>query len=80
MPFPVIDRTLSPGMDGGASPGSPKDHQQYLRELERIRSEISGFKPIDKPVLSSSKPWRRLSKQPSQESDATDPLASDEYY
>ena len=80
---------MFPGQEGARSPASPHDHGQYLRELERIRTEISGFKPIEEPVSalssvissSSRSSWRRTSR----ESDATDndigdPLDGDEYY
>lgn len=72
----------------GATNSSPTDHQQYLRELERIRSEIAGFKPIDKPspaaksssksasLKPSSKSWKEQNSQDS----GSDPFPGEDYY
>ena len=40
---------MFPGSGGhsDASSGGSQNHQKYRRELERIRGEMAGFKPID---------------------------------
>ena len=50
------------------------NHQQYLRELERIRTEIAGFQPIEQPVERS----RNLNGKTSLVDD--DPFTGDDYY
>ena len=46
--FSGIERVLFPSADGGSPSGGPPNQQMYMRELERIRGEMAGFKPIDK--------------------------------
>ena len=60
------------------SGNSPTNHQQYLRELERIRTEIAGFQPIEaieSPPARSSKSW---SLKPQVHDDNV--LDGDDYY
>ena len=51
------------------------DHQQYLRELERIRTEIAGFQPIEQPM---GERLRGLNGKSSSHDD--DPFTGDDYY
>jgi CRISPR/Cas system-associated protein Csm6 len=73
-----IEKTLFPGPDSGSDTrGSPRDHEEYLKELERIRSEIASFKPIEKPGPRDNKSSWRNQRASSHDSDI---LAGDEYY
>lgn len=50
--FPVINRVVFPedGMDSDVSAGlSGREKQKYFQEIERIRSELAGFHPIENP-------------------------------
>lgn len=49
--FAVIDRALFPDedTDTDVSGMSSKEKQKYFQEIERIRSELAGFQPIDTP-------------------------------
>ena len=51
------------------------NHQQYLRELERIRTEIAGFQPIEHPLERASK---TLNGKTSSLDD--DPFTGDDYF
>ncbi|CAI9734797.1 Hypothetical predicted protein [Octopus vulgaris] len=59
----VIDRVLFPDKDNGIdSDGlTQREKQLYLQEIERIRTEIAGFQPIDNP---EDKMWKKKQRHP----------------
>ena len=76
-----------------ANQPSPTDQREYQRNLERIQQELSGFRPIDKPVdkpvpsggvmtVKSHAKTRNPSKKKagSRDSVGSDPLAGSDYY
>ena len=75
----VIDKALFPTTDSGPDGGSCSRaaRQQYMKEIERIRKEIVGFKPIDKPAANQT--WAAGSEGSEVGSEAGD-FAGDEYY
>lgn len=56
--FSVIDRTLfqDEDTDTDISGMSAREKQKYFQEIERIRSELAGFQPIDTPRTESLDP------------------------
>ena len=48
------------GGDNNSSSGTPQNRNKYRRELERIRGEMAGFKPID----NTSKPTGNGTSKP----------------
>ena len=61
-------------VDGADAVDPSGDHQEYLRELERIRTEIAGFQPIEQPL----ERLRSLNGKSSSLDD--DPFTGDDYY
>ena len=61
-------------VDGADAVDPSGDHQEYLRELERIRTEIAGFQPIEQPL----ERLRSVNGKSSSLDD--DPFTGDDYY
>ena len=72
---------MNPDKDGARGvAANHSNHKEYLKQIERIRNEIAGFEPIDKP--NSSKPWTKGRKETSKTKGATNggEFDGDEYY
>ena len=69
----VIDRALFPRPQNRSSIHDSK----HVKELERIRSELADFKPVERPARTWGK---KMHKQASHESDRSEPFTGDDYW
>ncbi len=68
-----------PAAGGGArdpDAAAVDEHQEYLRELERIRTEIAGFQPIEHPLERAARTLNGKTTSLNEE----DPFTGEDYY
>lgn len=74
----MVNKVLFPEDDSGSETLglSRQEKQEYLQEIERIRSELAGFQPISQ----SDESWKHKDEVESVESDCEELGGGDEFF